>query len=72
MPGIFEELAFRGAMQDRLSTVVKPALILAVLFGVIHVSPLSLPILIILGVYLGFLRLWSRSLIPAIIVHAHN
>jgi len=76
MPGIFEELAFRGLIQgafERILGPVKAVTLAAALFAVIHRNLVSAPILFLLGVFLGELRRRSGSLYPSILVHfAHN
>lgn len=76
MPAIWEEIAFRGLIQERLQRLLSPseALILtSILFGIIHCNFWSAPVLIIIGIGLGWLRLKTGSLLPSIIVHGlHN
>jgi len=76
MPAIWEEIAFRGLIQERLRVAVGTgqALVLtAVLFAIIHVNLFSGPYLLVLGLALGLLRQKSRSLAPGIALHfLHN
>lgn len=76
MPAIWEEIAFRGLIQDRLRGVVgttEAIGLTAILFAIIHVQWLSLPYLFLLGVILGILRHCSRSLLPGMVLHGlHN
>ena len=46
----------------------------SVMFGVAHVgSPLSVPVLVLLGFMLGYLRVFSGGLLLPMLVHfAHN
>ena len=72
-PGIFEEIAFRGLLQSRLSALygLRLGLILtATAFALAHGVTIFLPIHVGLGFYLCWLRLRSSSLIPGIILHA--
>ena len=75
-PGIFEEIAFRGLIQGRLTRIlgVKPAIwVSGTAFALAHGVSLALPIHAALGVYLGYLRVRSGSLIPGIAMHmAYN
>jgi uncharacterized protein len=76
MPGIWEEIAFRGLIQQRLKMILKPreALFLtSFLFAIIHCAPFSWPYLFVAGLFLGWLRQRSGSLIPGMVVHfVHN
>lgn len=76
MPAIWEEIAFRGLIQERLRGVVgtREAIgLTAALFAIIHVSWLSLPYLFLLGLILGVLRQRSGSLLPGMALHGlHN
>lgn len=72
---ITEELFFRGLLLQgflkRYSTttaVVGSTL----LFSAAHLNPVQIPATIILGVYLSWLTIKSRSLIPAMLAHAFN
>ena len=76
IPGITEEIAFRGLIQHWLHTVLKPwrAIILAsALFTALHLSVVSAPYIFLLGMLLGWVKWKSRSLYPSILMHiAHN
>jgi uncharacterized protein len=76
MPGIWEEIAFRGVIQTTLTKATgrRQALILtAFLFGIIHCAWFSLPYLVLIGLVLGWLRQRSGSLLPGMILHfTHN
>jgi len=76
MPAIWEEVAFRGLIQGQLGKAVgrrEALLMTAVLFTIIHLSALSAPYLLLLGITLGVLRQRSGSLIPGIALHfVHN
>lgn len=75
-PAIVEEIAFRGIIQTRLVRVVtrtEALLITAFAFGIIHMSWVSLPYLAAFGLFLGWLRQRSGSLVPSMVVHGvHN
>lgn len=76
IPGITEEIAFRGLIQHWLQTVLKPwrAIVLAsALFTALHLSVLSAPYIFLLGLLLGWTKWKSKSLYPSILMHiAHN
>lgn len=72
IPGITEEIAFRGLIQHWLHTVLKPwrAIILtSALFMALHLSIISAPIIFLVGMLLGWIKYKSRSLYPSIIMH---
>ena len=73
IPAVVEEVLFRGAVMQILSPPLgdKNALITqAVLFGMIHCHPEKIPYAIAGGLFLGYVRMKSNSLFPAIILHA--
>jgi membrane protease YdiL (CAAX protease family) len=76
IPGITEEIAFRGLIQHWLHTVLRPwrAILLAsALFTALHLSVVSAPYIFLLGILLGWVKWQSRSLYPSILMHiAHN
>ena len=76
LPGITEEIVFRGLVQHWLHvalTPVKAILLTSALFSLVHFSFLSAPYLLLVGMYLGWLRWKSDSLYPPIIAHTlHN
>ncbi len=72
IPGITEEIAFRGLIQHWLHTVLKPwrAIILtAALFTALHLSIISAPVLFLAGMLLGWVKWKSRSLYPSMLMH---
>lgn len=76
VPGVTEELIFRGViLAGLLRTLSRRAAVVtsALLFATIHVSPLSFVHLGLLGVVLAEVRLRTRSLWPAMLLHtAYN
>jgi membrane protease YdiL (CAAX protease family) len=73
LPGIFEELAFRGHIMTRLEKVgnTREALIIqAAMFSVLHMLPTIFISHFIIGLTLGIIRLRSKSLYPGMIIHA--
>ncbi|MBC8330147.1 MAG: CPBP family intramembrane metalloprotease [Planctomycetes bacterium] len=76
MPGVFEELAFRGVVLMTLLHMLsfrRAHLLTAALFAGIHFSPIIFPYHLLVGVYLGWLRHRSGGLWAPILAHAvHN
>jgi membrane protease YdiL (CAAX protease family) len=73
MPGIVEELAFRGVIQVSLERVVRRRdawLIQAALFSVLHLAPVVFPSHFVMGLCFGWMRMRSRSLYPGMLLHA--
>ena len=75
-PAIVEELAFRGIIQPAMATVMPWGAAVAVsslMFMVLHMTPLSFPHLLAIGVALGLLRHFSGSVYPGMVLHfVHN
>jgi membrane protease YdiL (CAAX protease family) len=72
LPGIFEETAFRGLLQTKLSKIlsVKEALIIqAGLFSVLHLSPFIFVSHFIMGIFLGWVRLRAGHIYFGIVLH---
>jgi membrane protease YdiL (CAAX protease family) len=66
LAGLGEELLFRGALQPLIGLVP-----IAVIFGLLHATALAHVILAtLLGLWLGWLYLWTESLWPPIAAHA--
>ena len=68
-----EELMFRGVIQTRLERAmpVWAAVVLqAVLFGVVHGTPIQMAYAFLLGLAFGFLRSRTGSILPGIAAHA--
>jgi membrane protease YdiL (CAAX protease family) len=74
-PGICEEVAFRGFFQpmlhSRFGKHVGIALA-ATLFAVMHLDPWHLLALFIIGLFLGYLYVWTGSLWVPILAHFMN
>ncbi|MFP6647879.1 MAG: CPBP family intramembrane glutamic endopeptidase, partial [Pirellulaceae bacterium] len=76
-PAIIEELFFRSVLFRPLQKVMgnhMTVMVTSVMFGVAHIYvPLSIPMLISMGIILGYLRLWTGSLIVPMLLHfIHN
>jgi len=76
IPGITEEIAFRGLIQHWLHTVLRPwrAIVLAsALFTALHLSVPSAPYIFLFGLLLGWAKWKSKSLYPSMLMHiVHN
>ena len=76
MPGIFEEIAFRGVLLHGLKNRLRPvqlALVAGIAFGFFHVDLFRIPATSLLGVLLVIAVLRSGSIYPAMAWHAlHN
>lgn len=70
---LVEELFFRGMIYPLLRQQWGPAVAVvasAAIFSAAHLIPLLFPALFVVGLLLGLLREWSRSLWPCIFYHA--
>jgi membrane protease YdiL (CAAX protease family) len=75
VPGIAEEVMFRGYCQSRLLKRWPPALAIgvsAVLFSCAHLDPIHVLGVLPLGIWLGVIAWRSGSVWPAILGHAAN
>ena len=76
LPGIGEELIFRGILQKELSGLFKNSLagiwVAAFIFSAIHLQFEGFLPRLALGAVLGYLFYWSNNLWIPIIVHAFN
>ena len=75
VPGIVEELFFRGLIQGSFAKGMKPvraAIVAGVVFGLYHFNPFAVVPLIGLGCYFGFLRARSNSIVIAMTAHFVN
>ncbi|TWU62186.1 CPBP family intramembrane glutamic endopeptidase [Crateriforma conspicua] len=72
VPGVSEELFFRGFVQRRLLKRYSPAVAIgmtSVLFGLIHVAPQSIALAIVMGVWLGVIAWRTDSIWPSALCH---
>ena len=76
LPGIFEEIAFRGVLLHGLKSRLRPVqlvLVAGIAFGFFHVDLFRIPGTSLLGVLLVIAVLRSGSIYPAMAWHAlHN
>lgn len=72
LPGILEELMFRGILQASLRStgaVIFAVFWQAAAFALFHADPLFMLPPLLAGLLLGYIRLKSESLLPAILAH---
>lgn len=75
LPGLAEELFFRGWVLRRLELAQGRGVALAMsslLFGLFHVEPIHASAAAVMGLFLGWVVLRTRNLWPAIVAHAVN
>ncbi|RMD91549.1 MAG: CPBP family intramembrane metalloprotease [Calditrichaeota bacterium] len=73
--GLFEEMLFRGLLQNSLEEkmdITRAVLATAIVFSFIHFNPYWVVPIAILGVFLGVLAWKSNSIVPSATVHAVN
>lgn len=72
LPGLTEELMFRGLLQGALRSGCRPAAAIiwqALAFAVFHADPLFLLPPFLAGALLGYIRHKSESLLPSVLAH---
>lgn len=76
LPAVAEELFFRGALQSLLADMFRnkftPVILSALLFSAIHMQFYGFVPRFMLGLYFGFLLLWSGSLWLPVAAHFVN
>lgn len=75
LPGIFEEIAFRGVLLHALHRRFGPwalAAVVAVVFGLFHLTFYRVFPTAFIGFFLGVLTLATGSVLPSILVHMGN
>lgn len=73
LPGIAEEILFRGYLQRRFIDRWGPAqgiAVTSIIFGLFHVTPHGIALATIIGVWLGMLAYQIGSILPGIFCHA--
>lgn len=73
MPGMMEELLFRGYVQTRLIERWGPLVgisVTTILFALFHVTPHAMALAFIVGIWLGILAWRTGSIWPGVICHA--
>jgi membrane protease YdiL (CAAX protease family) len=75
-PAFFEEVAFRGVIVPvlkRALTVRETVFVSGAMFMILHLNPMSAPVLLAAGIMLGYLRIKSGSIWPCVMLHfTHN
>lgn len=75
IPAVSEEALFRGMMQRSLEESISPRnaiLATGIVFGFLHFNPIVIVPLVLIGVYLGFLAWYTRSLALPMVAHFFN
>ena len=75
LPGIAEELLFRGASLELLRARFGPVVGVcgsALLFGLAHLDPVHVVAAFVLGLYLGVVAVCGHSVWPAVACHVAN
>jgi len=73
VPGITEELFFRGFMQRRLLRRFSPATAIGItttLFALLHVTPHGIALAGVMGLWLGVIAWRTGSIWPSVVCHA--
>ena len=72
LPGVFEEIVFRGYVMARLEELLSPRetlVVQAALFSVLHLGVAIFPSHFGIGILLGLVRRRTGSLYPGMAVH---
>lgn len=75
LPAFFEEILFRGLVLNRLQKVTSDTFAIffsALMFGLIHGNVVQIPFAFLLGLYLGWMTVYTKSIIPAMLFHCLN
>jgi uncharacterized protein len=75
IPALCEELTHRGLLQAGLTPRLGRAGAIAITgigFAVLHIEPARMVATLLLGVVAGMIAAWSKSLWPAVVLHATN
>ena len=75
LPGIFEEISFRGVLLYALHKRFSPwtlAAVVALVFGLFHLNFFRILPTAYLGFFLGLITLGTGSILPAMLVHMGN
>lgn len=75
LPAIFEEIFFRGLIQNSLSKKygdIKALVIASIMFALVHITPSAIFPIFLLSLMLGFVFIKTMNLIYPIILHFMN
>jgi membrane protease YdiL (CAAX protease family) len=75
IPGVVEELFFRGFLQNTLLRFFSPHIavwVTGLLFSLLHFQVFGFFSRWILGIFFGYMALWHKNLLPAIASHFAN
>jgi ABC-type Na+ efflux pump permease subunit/membrane protease YdiL (CAAX protease family) len=75
LPGICEELVFRGFLLSGLRSKLPNAaaiVLVGLIFGLYHINVEKIPIVTLMGILLAFICLRCGSIYPAMLVHVAN
>lgn len=75
VPAVFEEIAFRGVLMQSLRRFGDSFALItsAILFALVHISPLSMPNAFLMGLVIGYFVLFTGSLYTGMVIHlVHN
>ena len=75
IPGVVEELLFRGYVQTRLLARLPAGvaiLISSVLFAIAHMDPIHSLLVLPLGIWMGVVAWQAKSILPAMLCHIVN
>ncbi len=73
LPGLIEEIFFRGYVQQRLVQrwgVWCGVIVSSLLFALVHLTPLTIVAVVPLGLWFGYISYRSQSILPTIFCHA--
>lgn len=75
IPALSEEFLFRGFLMTNLEINIgriKAVVISGVIFGLMHLNPVNLLTLVIIGIYLGLMTSFSKTIVLPIVLHFLN
>lgn len=75
IPGVGEELFFRGFIQKTFLRVLNPHVaiwVTAILFSAVHFQFMGFIPRMLLGAYLGYLAYYTGSILPSMLAHTFN
>ncbi len=70
---VAEEIYFRGYLYQKFRLILKPQEVIilqGLLFGIIHLNPITYLSHALIGIVLGYIRYRTNSLVPCVLLHA--